>query len=239
MIFLAWHPTQLQWVGLPMVSNENCKTKWGEQFWEKEMICAGFLKTGAPNTCSGDSGGPLVCHQNGQTVLTGIVSFGMKPCTKDHPKVFARVSNYIEWIRENMENQTIKLSTTTTIKTTTTGKYDFDNSQEYEEYGYSNESMNSHEYDDSQEYDTTTEFITSSEYVSSKEDVTEKEIYDTEDYIHHRNLYEDSQEYDTTTEFIKSSEYVTSQEDVTDKENDTEDYMYHKNLYDYYENYQE
>ena len=95
----------LQWTKLPMVSDAYCNSTWRWKFFEKEMICAGFVKDGSPNTCSGDSGGPLICHQNGQTVLTGIVSGGQAKCsTKIFPKLFTRVTNYIEWIQNYTDN---------------------------------------------------------------------------------------------------------------------------------------
>ena len=43
----------------------------------------------------GDSGGPLVCSVEGHWVLYGVVSWG-EYC--ESWEVFARVSNYIDWI---------------------------------------------------------------------------------------------------------------------------------------------
>ena len=88
-----------------MVSDSQCQAKLEVQFCEDEMICAGILKYGSPNICNGDSGGPLICHKNGQTILTGVASFGVNSCLSDNPMVFARVSTYIEWIRDNMEKK--------------------------------------------------------------------------------------------------------------------------------------
>ena len=84
-----------------MVSDAECKSKWEKTFSEKEMICAGF-EEGKPNTCNGDSGGPLVCHEDGHLVITGATSFGNK-CVGPYPKVFARVTNYLGWIRCHMD----------------------------------------------------------------------------------------------------------------------------------------
>ena len=72
------------------------------------MVCAGFSKKNSPGICSGDSGGPLICHQNGQTVLTGISSWTKPGCKTEMPNVFTRVSNYIEWIQRHMENTSIR-----------------------------------------------------------------------------------------------------------------------------------
>ena len=51
----------------------------------------------------GDSGGPLVCENgDGDLVLHGIVSWGMRPCAQEqYPSVFTRVSYFRDWIEEN------------------------------------------------------------------------------------------------------------------------------------------
>ena len=51
----------------------------------------------------GDSGGPLFCeNDNGDYVLQGIVSWGMRPCAQEqYPSVFTRVSYFRDWIEEN------------------------------------------------------------------------------------------------------------------------------------------
>ena len=108
---------------MPMVSDKHCKSKWGRTFSNKTMICAGYIwRKNGPRTCKGDSGGPLICHENGQAVLTGVVSFGKRGCTNDRPKVFARVSNYLRWIRKFMKKHSSSPLTTTTriLKTTIT-----------------------------------------------------------------------------------------------------------------------
>ncbi|KAL7450909.1 hypothetical protein ACHAWC_004662 [Mediolabrus comicus] len=68
-------------------------------------MCAYNKYTGS---CNGDSGGPLFLeNEHGdigdQPTQVGIVSWGMPPCvTSGHPKVFARVSYYSEWIKETV-----------------------------------------------------------------------------------------------------------------------------------------
>ena len=99
-------PIELQWTKLPIVSNTECKSTWakeGRDFNEREIVCVGFLKSNSTGICQGDSGGPLICHQNGQTVLTGIVSWGRRDCKTHMPNMFTRVVNYIEWIEIYME----------------------------------------------------------------------------------------------------------------------------------------
>ena len=100
------HPISLQWTKLPIISNAKCKSKWdkvGYEFFEREMVCAGFLKNDSTGFCKGDSGGPLICHQNGKTVLAGVISWSELFCETHLPYVFARVSNYIDWIKNYME----------------------------------------------------------------------------------------------------------------------------------------
>ncbi|XP_078374456.1 chymotrypsinogen A-like [Oculina patagonica] len=53
----------------------------------------------------GDSGGPLVCGENGKWVLRGVVSWGHPDCQTDYYSVFARVSNYVKWIKKNIKNK--------------------------------------------------------------------------------------------------------------------------------------
>ncbi|NXY51476.1 GRZ1 protein, partial [Ceuthmochares aereus] len=58
------------------------------------MICAGSFHE-LRDSSQGDSGGPLVCNK----VAHGIVSFGYD----NPPGVYARVANYLRWIRETMK----------------------------------------------------------------------------------------------------------------------------------------
>ncbi|XP_025964120.2 mast cell protease 1A-like [Dromaius novaehollandiae] len=58
------------------------------------MVCAGSFHE-LNDSSQGDSGGPLVC----KNVAEGIVSFGYK----NAPGVYARVANYLPWIRKTMK----------------------------------------------------------------------------------------------------------------------------------------
>merc|ERR1712055_102688 len=51
------------------------------------------------SSCNGDSGGPLTC--DGSTLI-GLTSFGVVGCPDDTPGVYCRVSNYLNWINDNL-----------------------------------------------------------------------------------------------------------------------------------------
>lgn len=69
------------------------------------MICAG-VASGERTSCNGDSGGPLMMRrEDGSWVQVGIVSWGRTPLNSNqrcgHAElygVYARVSNYFDWI---------------------------------------------------------------------------------------------------------------------------------------------
>jgi len=94
-------PTQLQYVGVPVVSQASCNNAYSNGI-TANMICAG-LSTGGKDSCQGDSGGPFVCMENGNPVITGVVSFGIGCALADYPGVYARVTQYLPWIQANME----------------------------------------------------------------------------------------------------------------------------------------
>ena len=71
----------------------------------KNMVCAGHGGRTRVSGCHGDSGGPFVCQtgQNGDWVLHGAVSWGSGRCdAKVGYTVFARVSEYKQWIDSTM-----------------------------------------------------------------------------------------------------------------------------------------
>ena len=66
------------------------------------MFCAGEA---GKDSCQGDSGGPMVgTNENGETVLVGVVSWGIGCAREGYPGVYARVANYIDWLQETIAN---------------------------------------------------------------------------------------------------------------------------------------
>ena len=75
---------------------------------------------------SGDSGGPLICEINGNAVLAGVTSWGIGCARAGNPGEWAKVSNFIEWINDNIgplpptsPPETTKTTTTSTTSTST------------------------------------------------------------------------------------------------------------------------
>jgi hypothetical protein len=85
-------PIQLQKVEVPLVSEANCNDadSYNGDVTDA-MLCAGHDQ-GGQDACQGDSGGPLTRGAN-NTVLTGIVSWGIGCALPNFFGVYARVSS--------------------------------------------------------------------------------------------------------------------------------------------------
>ncbi|GIX78749.1 transmembrane protease serine 11D [Caerostris darwini] len=98
--------------GIPIVGNRACNTKYQRvsnapypSGITTDFICAG-LKEGGLDACQGDSGGPLVYEfSEKQWALVGIVSFGFRCGEPDFPGVYTRVSSFLPWITQYIQNQ--------------------------------------------------------------------------------------------------------------------------------------
>lgn len=97
-------PATLQWVDVPILTNDKCMESYGTSITD-QMICAGYDE-GGKDSCQGDSGGPLVCSNDGSAVITGVVSFGAGCADAGYPGVYARVTQFLEWINANMGGDT-------------------------------------------------------------------------------------------------------------------------------------
>ena len=93
-----------------------------------DMLCAG-LNEGGKDACQGDSGGPLVAadkDQNNAQSLIGVVSWGKGCAAPDALGMYAEVSHFTDWLKQQMPDlescppPLYDLSPTTTSATTTT-----------------------------------------------------------------------------------------------------------------------
>jgi len=88
--------SKLRDVVVPAVSNADCRSAYGSDFFAKSMFCAGEE---GKNSCAGDSGGPIVLRKGtDHHILTGVVSWGKGCARPGFPGVYARVSAAIPWI---------------------------------------------------------------------------------------------------------------------------------------------
>ncbi|KAL7850297.1 hypothetical protein SRHO_G00196460 [Serrasalmus rhombeus] len=94
-------PKTLQEVQIPVVGNRKCNCLYGVGDITDNMVCAGLL-AGGKDSCQGDSGGPLVSKQSGVWVQAGIVSFGIGCAQPNFPGVYTRVSQYQDWINQQI-----------------------------------------------------------------------------------------------------------------------------------------
>ena len=97
-------PDKLQWATEPIRDLEKCRLMYLLNYnITSSQICAGNINKQHKGTCQGDSGGPLACLRNGVVELVGITSFGYGCADpRGFPDVFARVSEYLDWINFNM-----------------------------------------------------------------------------------------------------------------------------------------
>ncbi|XP_052608091.1 coagulation factor XI-like [Peromyscus californicus insignis] len=92
----------LQKAKVPLVSNEECQTRYRKHKITNKMICAGY-KEGGKDACKGDSGGPLSCKHSGVWHLVGITSWGEGCGQKERPGVYTNVAKYVDWILEKTQ----------------------------------------------------------------------------------------------------------------------------------------
>ena len=87
----------LRKVTIPIISNDICKSAYGNSNITDSMLCAG-LSGGGKDSCQGDSGGPLWVEFNGEKTQAGIVSWGNGCARPNFYGVYARTSALIDFI---------------------------------------------------------------------------------------------------------------------------------------------
>jgi len=88
---------KLQKVDVPVVSDKDCRSAYGQSEITDSMICAG-LDEGGKDSCQGDSGGPFMCGKQ----LSGVVSWGYGCAEPGYPGVYTQTSYFISWLNSHM-----------------------------------------------------------------------------------------------------------------------------------------
>ncbi|WP_333778122.1 S1 family peptidase [Streptomyces sp. IBSBF 3136] len=84
---------QLRTATVPIVSDSSCKSSYGSDFVQSDMVCAGYT-SGGVDTCQGDSGGPLLIGG----VLAGITSWGEGCAEAGYPGVYTRLTTFSDLV---------------------------------------------------------------------------------------------------------------------------------------------
>jgi len=97
-------PTVLHEVAVPIIDKVKCQTMFTKSGHKKivrdSFLCAGYDE-GKKDSCEGDSGGPLSVQKgDGQWVLAGTVSHGIKCAYPNLPGVYMRMTYYKPWIEK-------------------------------------------------------------------------------------------------------------------------------------------
>ncbi|KAM4702025.1 uncharacterized protein O3C94_002952 [Discoglossus pictus] len=100
-------PEVLRQVTLPRVKTQDCieQTKMNIS---QNMFCAGYTN-GTKDSCKGDSGGPHATKYRDTYYLTGIVSWGKGCASVGTYGVYTRISRYIDWLEEHMQDNDIDI----------------------------------------------------------------------------------------------------------------------------------
>ncbi|XP_012272592.1 chymotrypsin-2 [Orussus abietinus] len=102
-VFTGWgytevsgpNPNELQVIELRLIGLEECRSTFSSVL--PSHLCT--LTTTGEGLCYGDSGSPLV--RDGVQIAVG--SWG-SPCAKGYPDVHTRVYNYVEWIKNIIQD---------------------------------------------------------------------------------------------------------------------------------------
>ncbi|TXJ86537.1 serine protease [Streptomyces lavendulae] len=84
---------QLRTATVPVVSDASCRSSYGSDYVQSDMVCAG-LSSGGVDTCQGDSGGPLLIGG----VLAGITSWGEGCAEAGYPGVYTRLATFSDQV---------------------------------------------------------------------------------------------------------------------------------------------
>ncbi|EPY86661.1 transmembrane protease serine 5 [Camelus ferus] len=101
--FSAHSSDMLQDTMVPLLSTQLCNSSCVYSgALTPRMLCAGYLD-GRADACQGDSGGPLVCLDRGTWRLVGVVSWGHGCAEPNHPGVYAKIAEFLDWIHDTTQ----------------------------------------------------------------------------------------------------------------------------------------
>ncbi|GLV32013.1 uncharacterized protein CBL_07772 [Carabus blaptoides fortunei] len=107
-------PGIVQEVAVPIWSLTQCRAmKYRASRITNYMLCAG---RGKQDSCQGDSGGPLLVHNGDKYEIVGIVSWGVGCGRPGYPGVYTRVSRYLNWLKNNLDDSCLCVGTKGTTK---------------------------------------------------------------------------------------------------------------------------
>ena len=89
-------PVFQQYAMVPIYDLAACRAAYGN-FDTLTQVCAGYSEGGV-DACQGDSGGPLALAYEDVWYLYGVTSYGSGCASAGFPGVYARVTNYVDWI---------------------------------------------------------------------------------------------------------------------------------------------
>ncbi|KAG8519033.1 Transmembrane protease serine 5, partial [Galemys pyrenaicus] len=93
----------LQDAVVPLLSTRHCNSSCiYSGALTPRMLCAGYLD-GRADACQGDSGGPLVCPDGDIWRLVGVVSWGHGCAEPNHPGIYAKVTEFLDWIHSTAQ----------------------------------------------------------------------------------------------------------------------------------------
>ncbi|XP_077820429.1 transmembrane protease serine 5 isoform X6 [Macaca mulatta] len=101
---IAYSSDMLQDTVVPLLSTQLCNSSCVYSgALTPRMLCAGYLD-GRADACQGDSGGPLVCPDGDTWRLVGVVSWGLGCAEPNHPGVYAKVAEFLDWIHDTVQD---------------------------------------------------------------------------------------------------------------------------------------
>ncbi|MGW3466072.1 S1 family peptidase [Streptomyces olivaceoviridis] len=90
---------QLRTATVPVVSDSSCRSSYGSDFVQSDMVCAGYT-SGGVDTCQGDSGGPLLIGG----ALAGITSWGEGCAEAGYPGVYTRLTTFSDLVTAQVDS---------------------------------------------------------------------------------------------------------------------------------------